>query len=233
MKYMGSKRRIVKHILPIMLEERKENQAWVEPFVGGANVIENVDGLCIGSDVNKYVIALLNHLRCNYKFDPPHVDKFLYQTVKKYKDGFESWFVGYVGFCLSYGAKWFGGYRNDKSGKRDYQDEAIRHLRKQQKKIRCTYFVRSAYLDLEIPPNSVIYCDPPYQGTTKYSTPLVNADQFWQWCRQKSDEGHTVFVSEYSAPPDFKCVWQKTINSSLTQDTGSKKAVEKLFTLRR
>ena len=43
--------------------------------------------------------------------------------------------------------------------------------------------------------------------------------------------GHQVFVSEYSMPEDFKCVWQKEIVSSLTQDTGSKKAVEKLFTL--
>jgi hypothetical protein len=28
---------------------------------------------------------------------------------------------------------------------------------------------------------------------------------------------------------DFECVWQKEIVSSLTQNTGSKKAVEKLF----
>ena len=44
-------------------------------------------------------------------------------------------------------------------------------------------------------------------------------------------QGHKVFVSEYNAPEDFKCVWEKEINSSLTKDTGSKKATEKLFTL--
>jgi len=37
MKYMGSKTRIAKYILPIMLKERKEGQVWVEPFVGGGN----------------------------------------------------------------------------------------------------------------------------------------------------------------------------------------------------
>ena len=36
MKYMGSKNRIAKYILPIMLKDRKPNQYWVEPFVGGA-----------------------------------------------------------------------------------------------------------------------------------------------------------------------------------------------------
>lgn len=35
MVYMGSKRRIAKYILPIMLSYRKEGQTWVEPFVGG------------------------------------------------------------------------------------------------------------------------------------------------------------------------------------------------------
>ena len=39
MKYLGSKNRIAKHILPIMLEHRKGNMCWVEPFVGGANTI--------------------------------------------------------------------------------------------------------------------------------------------------------------------------------------------------
>ena len=38
MKYMGSKTRIAKEILPIMLKNRTENQFWVEPFVGGGNI---------------------------------------------------------------------------------------------------------------------------------------------------------------------------------------------------
>ena len=45
MKYMGSKRRIAKYILPIMLEHRAPNQWWVEPFVGGGNMIDKVDVL--------------------------------------------------------------------------------------------------------------------------------------------------------------------------------------------
>ena len=43
MKYLGSKNKIAKYILPIMLENRGE-RTWVEPFVGGANTIDKVDG---------------------------------------------------------------------------------------------------------------------------------------------------------------------------------------------
>jgi hypothetical protein len=32
-------------------------------------------------------------------------------------------------------------------------------------------------------------------------------------------------------PDDFICVWQKEQVSSLAKDTGSKRAIEKLFTL--
>lgn len=44
---------------------------------------------------------------------------------------------------------------------------------------------------------------------------------------------HTVFVSEYKAPVDFLCLWEKTTPSSLTRDTGAKKNIERLFTLKK
>ena len=63
MKYMGSKNRIAKHILPIMLKDRKEGQYWVEPFVGGANMIDKVEGNRIGADFNESVIKALKFIR--------------------------------------------------------------------------------------------------------------------------------------------------------------------------
>ena len=66
MKYMGSKNRIAKYIIPIMLSERKENQTWVEPFVGGANIIDKIDGERIGADINPYLISVLISIREMY-----------------------------------------------------------------------------------------------------------------------------------------------------------------------
>ena len=60
MKYMGSKNRIAKHILPIMLAEAKRlgYTTWVEPFVGGANMIDKVPNSFkrIGIDYNLHTI---------------------------------------------------------------------------------------------------------------------------------------------------------------------------------
>ena len=90
--------------------------------------------------------------------------------------------------------------------------------------------IRSSYEDLEIPRNSIIYCDPPYAGTTGYKDKF-NHDEFWKWCRDKKAEGHTIFISEYNAPKDFKCIWSQELNVSVARNGKHKKAMEKLFTL--
>ena len=58
-KYMGSKSRIAKHIVPIIQKYIDEyNPAfYLEPFVGGANVIDKIKHPNkFGSDKNKYPI---------------------------------------------------------------------------------------------------------------------------------------------------------------------------------
>lgn len=229
MKYMGSKNRIAKEILPIMLKERKEGQYWVEPFVGGANLIDKVEGNCIGNDANKYIIALLKEMK-KENFEVDLVTECEFNTVKHNKEHYPDWYIGYVGYQLSYGAQFFSSYRKDSVGKRNYDEEAKRNLEKQAKNIKHILFYNECYKDLIIPKDSIIYCDPPYKNTSGYkNVEEFNHDVFWEWAREKVKEGHTVFVSEYTAPEDWICIWQKEIVSSLTKDTGSKKGIEKLF----
>ena len=240
MKYMGSKARHAKHILPIILKDRKPDQWYVEPFVGGANIIDKVDGKRFGADLNYYVISMLDALSKGWT-PPEHIDKTTYDKHRKmYYNGdtVDSHFTGYIGVNGSYNGRFFdGGYAGvvtTKQGKtRDYPNEAYNNVVKQAENLKGCIFLCSDYLDLTIPENSVIYCDIPYYGTKEYreSKNKFNHDQFWQWCRDKKAEGHTIFVSEYNAPDDFVCVWEKEVNSSLTKDTGAKKAVEKLFTI--
>ena len=228
MKYMGSKNRIAKYILPIMLANRKHNQWWVEPFVGGANMIDKVDGNRIGADSNEWVIKSLISIRDCVNKLPKNNLEFTEKDYKELRKNDTYKFKGYVGFTASYSGKWLGGWCRDSAGKRDYIAESYRNAVLQSKNIQKVQFVNCVYQSLIIPENSIIYCDPPYEGTTKYKDGFNHAE-FWQWCRDKTNEGHTVFVSEYTAPEDFTCVWKKEICSSLTKDTGSKKGTEKLF----
>ena len=226
MKYMGSKNRHAKHILPIMLTDRKENQYWVEPFVGGANIIDKVTGNRIGSDINENVINALINIRDNIKDLPKNNTEFTEEDYKNLQPDYI--YYGYAGFAYSYSGKWKGGWCRDKEYKRDYVAESYKNALKQSPLLVNIDFSCVSYDKLSIPPESIIYCDPPYKNTTKY-TSSFDHDKFWQWCRDKEKEGHTVFVSEYEAPNDFYNVWEKKVTSSLTKNTGSKMAVEKLF----
>lgn len=214
-----------------MLKDRKEGQYWVEPFVGGANMIDKVKGNRIGADSNKYLIALLNEMSKS-DFKSPDINEDMFLDIKENKDSFKDWIVGYAGFQLSFGAMWFSGYRKDKQGVRNYSHEAMRNVDRQAKSLQGIKFLHTSYSDLRIPENSIIYCDPPYENTAKYSAVgEFQHVEFWQWCRDKSKEGHTVFISEYNAPDDFECIWQQELNVSVAKNGKHKKAVEKLFTI--
>lgn len=120
------------------------------------------------------------------------------------------------------------GGKNTKGNPRNYCLESKNNILKQLPNLQGVNFIHSNYDVLEIPNNSVIYCDPPYAGTTKYKDSL-NHIKFWDWCREKSKEGHQVFISEYNAPEDFECVWEGEVINSLNNQTNIKKATERLF----
>jgi hypothetical protein len=60
----------------------------------------------------------------------------------------------------------------------------------------------------------LIYCDPPYKSTEGYSTGEFDNDLFWETMRKWS-KNNCVFISEESAPSDFKVVWKKTKRRTL------------------
>ena len=226
MKYMGSKNRLAKEILPIILKDRKEGQWYIEPFCGGCNVIDKVDGNRIANDSHYFLIEMFKALQ-NGWIPPKEVNEIEYKHIQNHKDFYNPYLVGYVGFNLSYAGKWFGGYARSK--RRNHSTEAYNSIIKQSQKIKDIIFYNLDYENISIPENSIIYCDPPYENTTKYKNKF-NSKEFWDWVRTQCNIGHTVFVSEYNSPDDFECVWSKEINNQISKTNSTyKKSVEKLF----
>ena len=234
MKYMGSKNRIAKYLLPIILKDRKENQYYVEPFVGGANMIDKVNGLRIGADKNEFLIEMWKGLQENRE-RPYKIEKELYSKARDFfnkKDYslFDKFTIGWIGWAGSYNGRFFdGGYSGHSVGKRDYITEQIKNIEAQINNIKGINFIASDYQSLKIPNNSIIYCDIPYKDTKQYLTSKdFNHSEFWEWCRNKTKEGNDVFISEYNAPEDFECVWKMEVTNSMNT-TKTYKPTEKLF----
>jgi DNA adenine methylase len=207
---------------------------YYEPFVGGANMIDKIK--CekrVGNDIHKELIALFNQVKTGWQ-PPLHITEDEYNSVRDNKENYPDYYVGLVGFNATFGSKYFGGYargfKADKVTPRDIPNEALRNLIKQIPSINDVEFLCGDYLKNEYAycENSVIYCDPPYQGTTKYATDTFDYDSFWNWCRKMSEK-NIIFVSEYNAPSDFQCIWQKSVTTSLKVHEHEDRT-EKLYT---
>ena len=92
------------------------------------------------------------------------------------------------------------------------------------------------YDEVKIEPNSVIYCDPPYKGTSGYAADTgknkecvtaFDFARFYGWCERQTE---LVLISEYDMPADrFACVWAAKHVVRCAANTTSH-TTERLFT---
>ena len=165
---------------------------------------------------------------------PLEISKELYSKARiEYNNGtnieFDDFLIGWIGWMASFNGRFFDGGYSGKTATRDYVNEQIRNTLKQVDLIKGAEFICADYSELEILESSIVYCDIPYKDTKQYTTSKgFKHERFWQWCRDMTNKGHQVFVSEYQAPPDFKCIWSKQITNSLNSKL-TYKPVERLF----
>ena len=84
------------------------------------------------------------------------------------------------------------------------------------------------YSQVEIQPDSVIYCDLPYKDTNGYGRAKKNSfdfERFYSWALEQKE---LLIISEYQMPLGFVCIDE--IEKSVMINSGaSMKATEKIF----
>ena len=241
MRYVGSKNRLAKELVPIIQSYiTGETKGYLEPFVGGANMIDKIE--CnnkFGCDIHEELIELLKYIQNTNNILPTTIKEEEYNKVRLNKDKYEKWYVGFIGFCATFGAKYFGGYargfKEDKITPRDMAVEGIRNIEKQRKNLQNIKFKCCSYDEINKNiKDFVIYCDPPYKGTLKYTTDF-DYDKFYKWCKEMS-KNNIVLISEYWMPEEFECIWEKKTTVRIDSNKKSKdkkmERIEKLFIYR-
>lgn len=229
MHYFGGKQRIAKHIIPVLESLRKPDQTFLEPFVGGANIITKMTGPRIASDIHEDLILLWKALQDD-NFDlPTNVTLEEYQAIRKEPP---SALRAFIGFGLSYAGKYFGGYArggtDSKGNPRNYAANARNSLMKKRLGLKDVEFHCKSY-DEWNPVDWLIYVDPPYMGTTKIHGKSFDTEKFWNVMREWS-KTNTVIISEYNAPPDFNCILEIPTKTDIrTKANGKELRIEKLF----
>ena len=205
MSYIGGKARGSDHILTLLNHHAFDGMDYLEPFVGYAHILRRVEKKKTyrASDCNKLLITLLKGVKQGEWY--PHISKAQYELLRFAEDD-ASFRRAVAAFAYSFkGGEWRG-YFNERRG-RSYAAEHKRYydLLHDNAIFQKTRLVCSDYQRLD-PHNKLIYCDPPYKGTTGYNGGArFDHDEFWKTMRAWSRD-NLVFVSEYGAPGDFKCI---------------------------
>lgn len=221
MKYKGSKARFADEITDILRQLRVDGQWFVDLFCGACSITEQMQYRRIANDLNTSIYALMVAIQIGW-IPPNNVTYKDYIRIKEFPSS--AYLKGFFGFGCTWGGKYFDGFASDGKGKRDYADESKRSLLKQRPKLQHVVFCNLDYRSVFLPPKSLIYCDPPYKDTSDYGSDF-NHDIFWDWCNKLHDAGHTVVISEYHAPPEWKCIWSQVAVNNLN----NKSVIEKLW----
>ena len=95
------------------------------------------------------------------------------------------------------------------------------------------HFINAQSMDyrlLDIPNNSVVFCDPPYKDSAvKYNNTKFNHEDFYDWCIEKA-KYNDVFVTEYNIEhPCFKLIGEKARQFSLNATGSQGLKTERLY----
>ncbi len=222
MRYLGGKSRIARPLADVVNAAIVQVGAdlYCEPFVGGLAVMPRIVApRRVAADACAPLITLYQAVQAGTWTPPDFVSERLYHAVKRDPDPADP-LTAFVGFGVSFGGKWFGGYARDRV-REQYAPGSKRSLARAFATCSDVEFVHRCVFDWpasDVRHGSVWYCDPPYHGTTSYrGVPPWDAPAFFGLVRWMSRRGALVFVSEYQAPPDFVPVWSQDVPGILAR----------------
>ena len=210
MRYMGGKSRIAKKIREHLVSHGATK--YVEPFVGGGAVLTAVAKdfkFILAADAHADLIGMYQAIQ-DGSFTPP--ETVTEEEYRALKDSDPSPLRAFAAFGASFGGKEWGGYGRSKGAREDRGGVAAETRRSLDKSAKAgmfdshVVFRASSVFTLDLPDDltdTVIYCDPPYDGTTGYRTVSFDTAKAWDLYRSWADRGAHVYVSEYSGPESF------------------------------
>lgn len=228
MQYLGGKHRLAKKLVAAIRAEVGDLEVW-EPFCGGLSMTVEFAKTSRGTASDAHPALMSLYAACRAGWDPPEsVSEEEYKAAKTLPDSDP--FKAFVGFGCFFGGKWFGGYA--RSGPiRSYAAASSRALVRQLAATSHWNFECGSFFDLTpFPAKGLIYCDPPYAGTTGYSQGAFPHAAFWTRCQEWAALGVPVYVSEFSCPVPHRAVLEIPRTKAVSGSTGT--CVDKLFALR-
>lgn len=230
--YSGGKARLGNEIISKIIELENDRN-WIgkqyfEPFcgmLGSAQYIAKLNRNVIANDINTDIIIMWQSLKSKEWILPDSFSKEIYLNYKK--SIINSPERGFYGVACAYSGIFYAGFRH----KKIYFERSRKSIMNISNFLDNITFTNKNYTEFE-PENMTIYCDPPYLSN-KFGSKYFNdfdSELFWNTMRRWS-KNNLVIISEYIAPSDFECIWEKKIKSTFSKKTTIR--TEKLFVLKK
>jgi len=222
------------HFVCTLLDQTK--CMYCEPFIGMMGVYQHIPDLfdnkliLLGGDTNESVIKMWTRSLGGWK--PPTTCSL--DEYNLLKDSPPSALKGYIGHQYSFGGQYFMGYAPT-YGKTVDSSKASASIVSIANKLQGITLTTGSYTQYSDLTNTIIYCDPPYSNTSQRYKALegFDSEEFWDWCRVMGKQNNIVFVSGYTAPPDFIEIMESSHKlTGIIHSQADKKRTEKLYLLR-
>lgn len=204
MQYMGGKARQAKYIREIVAKMRGDRDHYLEPFMGGASVAAAVAPdfpYAVLADASAPLVALWRSTVMDGWLPPETLTREEYNALRSSEE--VNALRGWAAYGASYQGKFFAGF-NGEASHRNYLAENRRGLERKAAALRAhpaLFIMHADYRGHAVSDRTVVYCDPPYAGTTGYGA-IGDFDhvEFWTTAQTWAEKGALVLVHEYSAP---------------------------------
>lgn len=238
MHYLGGKARLAHRFTSLIqaaIDEPTATGRFVEPFVGGFNVVPHLrfaQGAC--SDRHPGLVSLYRAVQDGWH--PPAVlPREEYEALKAAGD-WSNPLSAFAAFGVSFSGLEWGSYV-ESDEEHPYCRRAGDALLEKARSMRGVGFEQRDYRDVEVYRGDVLYCDPPYLGTLGYGGRRgafglqdFEHEEFYDWVEAAAERGAAVFVSEFTVPwrPGWETIWELERKISVDNKSAPRTRVDRL-----
>jgi len=221
MKYMGSKHKLMRKIIPY-LSPFLHLPKYIEPFVGGANAIVQVPHPNrIGYDILKDLIYMYTRIQEGWN-PPEHISEETYDRCKCNTPDISTELRMFACINYAFNGKLFDSYTADESTGSKLIYKQIPSIREEG-----LTFLHSDYRSIDIS-DAIVYADPPYTGASPAYCKGFDNDEFNQWVIDNKNVS-PIIISEAIDIPGFRTIWNETRNTGCAIHSHSKQLREVLL----